>query len=284
MSISLFGLVEVAILGFVAWLITRSRSPELKRTYAELPKNATARRELLGIVVYAIAAQVVGAALGTFLGWGPISFHLAGSLHTSHESVAVSAAIGWAAYNLLVYVALPLMWMRRRYSRRDLWLTSRRPGNDLAVILTVLSLESAVQIAVYGEELLALSPEELIVGGLLAFSVSFVGTVLPTLVIVAALIVPRLLAITRSPTAAVIGGGVAYAALHTADGWTDYSSIPSAVVSFSLVFITYFGPGALKAYLTLRTTNAWVHAWAYHAVAPHLWADAPMFARMAGFR
>jgi len=32
--------------------------------------------------------------------------------------------------------------------------------------------------------------------------------------------------------------------------------------------------------VTLRTGNAWVHALGYHAMAPHVIADAPMIARV----
>ena len=40
----------------------------------------------------------------------------------------------------------------------------------------------------------------------------------------------------------------------------------------------------LKAFLTLRTGNAWVHAWAYHAIAPHTLLDTPLMVRVFGIR
>jgi len=30
-----------------------------------------------------------------------------------------------------------------------------------------------------------------------------------------------------------------------------------------------------KSVLTLRTGNAWVHVWAYHAIDPHVFIDTP---------
>jgi hypothetical protein len=42
-----------------------------------------------------------------------------------------------------------------------------------------------------------------------------------------------------------------------------------------VVFIQYFGPGMVKSVLTLRTGNAWVHVWAYHAIDPHVLIDTP---------
>jgi hypothetical protein len=32
----------------------------------------------------------------------------------------------------------------------------------------------------------------------------------------------------------------------------------------------------MKSYLTLRTANAWVHLWGYHAVTPHVTGDTTM--------
>jgi hypothetical protein len=46
-------------------------------------------------------------------------------------------------------------------------------------------------------------------------------------------------------------------------------------VSVSLLLLQYAGPGMVKAVLTLRTGNAWVHVWAYHAIAPHTLVDTP---------
>ena len=45
---------------------------------------------------------------------------------------------------------------------------------------------------------------------------------------------------------------------------------------------TFFGPGLIKSYLTLRTGNAWVHLWAYHAIAPHVISDTPVVVKIFG--
>jgi len=45
------------------------------------------------------------------------------------------------------------------------------------------------------------------------------------------------------------------------------------LISVLFVFLTFFPAGLMKSYLTLRTGNAWVHMWAYHAVTPHGMVD-----------
>lgn len=43
-----------------------------------------------------------------------------------------------------------------------------------------------------------------------------------------------------------------------------------------VVVLTFGSPGLMKFYLTLRTANAWVHLWGYHAITPHVTGDTPM--------
>jgi hypothetical protein len=54
------------------------------------------------------------------------------------------------------------------------------------------------------------------------------------------------------------------------------------VLSLIFVLLQYFGPGMIKSVLTLRTGNAWVHAFSYHAVAPHVIADTPLMVKVFG--
>ncbi len=42
--------------------------------------------------------------------------------------------------------------------------------------------------------------------------------------------------------------------------------------------------GQIEAVLTLRTGNAWVHVWAYHAFAPPALVDTPLMVRIFGIR
>jgi hypothetical protein len=42
------------------------------------------------------------------------------------------------------------------------------------------------------------------------------------------------------------------------------------------------GPGMMKSVLTLRTGNAWVHAFSYHAFAPHMFVDTPLVVKTFG--
>lgn len=281
---ALLVMVELAVLSLVVLLVTRGTRPTTADLLGGGPSPGAARRELGWLAGYLVLVQLLGAGLGQLGFDSPISFHLPGSVLGTEHPPTPWATLAWAGYNVTVYVVLPLAWFGRRYTRSELWLRSRRRGRDLLVIGLVLALESLAQLTVFGAAFLALTGTQISLGVLLALGLSFVGTVLPTLVVVASLVVPRVLAITRSPVTTIVAGGVVYAALHLFDGWTDYGSVPGAGWSLGLLMLQYLAPGMFKALLTLRTGNAWVHAWAYHAVAPHVWADAPLMVRIFGIR
>jgi hypothetical protein len=101
------------------------------------------------------------------------------------------------------------------------------------------------------------------------------GTVLPTMVFIYCILVPRYQRIFGSTTTVLLGG-LTYAAAHTFESWTIYDAPATIALSLSLVLLQYVGPGLLKTYLTLRTGNAWIHAIAYHGIAPHVVIDTPM--------
>jgi len=118
----------------------------------------------------------------------------------------------------------------------------------------------------------------------LTFGLYFFGTVLPTMILIYAILVPRLLKLTGSIATTVILGGVAYTLMHGLDAWLVFTSPTEAVLSVIFLFFTYFAPGMMKTVLTLRTGNAWVHVWAYHALAPHTLIDTPLMVKVFGIK
>lgn len=145
-----------------------------------------------------------------------------------------------------------------------------------------MALGSAVDLA--GGGFLKLSPHQMLVGGSLTFITHLLGTGLPVMVFIYAILFPRYMKLTASPATAVLLGAVSYAAVHIFEYWTRYDSIPHALLSVVFVLLTFFPPGLMKSYLTLRTANAWVHFWGYHAITPHVTADTPMLVNIFHIR
>lgn len=278
------GMLEVLLLiGLVVW-ITRHR--DSRAIVIQAVEGVHVRRETALLVSYGALALLGGIALGQALGIEPISFHLSGTLFGSHghDLVTPWTAVAWAGYNLIAYVIAPLLWLGRRISRDTLLLRSDNRRGDALLIGVVLGIESLVQVAALSDAIFGLGFRQVVLGAPLSLALYGLGTVLPTMIFIQALLVPRFLALTHSVPATVILGGVAYGAMHFPETWMVMTSPGNALVSAIFLGFTYLGPGMVKATLTLRTGNAWVHAWAYHAIAPHMLIDTPLIVRIFGIR
>lgn len=264
--------VALVIVGLVL-LVTRHR-PRVDLA-ARAPARPVALAETAALLGYAVAVTLGGLALGEAAGDHAISLHLPGSIHGLHgDHLAASWVALWAGYNVLFWAVLPYLAFRRRgYSTEQLNLRSADRRGDAVLILVVLVAESAIELGLVSSELLGLSPAQLAVGVPLAFLVNLVGTVLPVMVFVYAILLPRIARLTGSTTTTVILGGVAYAVIHLFESWAVYDTVAAGTLTLIFLFFQYFGPGLIKSVLTVRTGNAWVHVWAYHAVAPHVTLD-----------
>lgn len=275
------GLIEIFALMAMVWWLTRRRAiPDMA---ARAPDRPQAARETALIWSYSALAQAGGWVLGPALGYRPFSFHIAGTLVGCSQLASPGEVALWAGYNFTAFAVIPFLWFRRRYSAEQLNLRSSDRRGDVKVIVAVMIVESLVEIATF-PGLLQMSPRQLMLAAPLSFAVFLVGTVLPTMVLIYAILLPRYLKLTGSVPVTVILGGLSYAAMHIVEGWSVFSSPSDTALSLIFVVLTYFGPGMFKAYVTLRTGNAWVHAIGYHAIAPHVIADAPMIAKVFAIR
>jgi len=272
------GLIEIFVLMVLAFLLTRKRViPDMA---ARVPDRRVALRETVVVLAYATVGQVGGWIVGPALGYRPFSFHLAGAVFGCTATPGPAEVWIWALYNFVVFAVAPYLYFRRRYTSAELNLRSTNRRNDTLLILIVLAIESAFELSVFDKSILRLNPNQVLLGAPLSFAVFFIGTVLPTMVLIYAILLPRYLKLTGSTISAVLLGGLTYAAMHIVEGWSAFDSPRDTALSLIFVLLTYFGPGMIKSVLTLRTGNAWVHALGYHAIAPHVIVDAPLMVKI----
>jgi hypothetical protein len=272
------GLLEIFLLMIMTFFLTRKRLiPDMQ---ARAPERAAAGRETALMLGYAALGQIGGWILGPALGYRPFSFHIAGTLVGCAIEPSRAEVWVWALYNFLVFALLPYLFFRRRYSNRDLNLRSSDRRNDAVLILIVLVVESGFELAFFNKNMFSLSGHQILVGGPLTFFIFLIGTVLPTMVLIYCILLPRYLKLTGSAITTTLLGGLTYAAMHLVEGWSLFDTPRHAALSVIFVMLNYFGPGMIKSVLTLRTGNAWVHAISYHSVAPHLIVDSPLMVKV----
>jgi hypothetical protein len=278
---TIFGWLFALIFIAVTYALTRRRAiPDMA---SRAPNRVMALRETVGLWIYGAVVIAAGQIIGRrFLGEG-FGLHLNGSLFGMTRMTTPTQAWVWAFYNFVLFAMAPYLVFRARgYSHEALNLKSANLRNDTLVILVVLGIEASVELA--AGDFLKLSAHQMLAGGALSFVIHLLGTGLPVMIFIYAILMPRYARLTGSTAATVLLGAASYAAVHIFEYWTVYDSLPHALLSLIFVMLTFITPGLVKSYLTVRTGNAWVHLWGYHAIAPHVTSDTPMIVEIFRIR
>ena len=246
-----------------------------KRTWPKLgeraPQRQIALRETVGLWVYIAIVLLFGRWLGFYTFGAGIAMHLNGSLIGATRIQSPHEVYLWASYNFILLALIPYIVFRLRgYSREQLNLTSSNWKSDTLVILVVLAIGCFMDSR--GPNILQLTPHQRIAGGLVAFAIHLFLTDLPIMVLMYAILLPRY-ARLFSPATAFLLGAASYPAIHIFESFTRYDSLTHSLISAIFVFLFFFPPGVMKSFLTMRTGNAWVHMWGFHAISPHVTVD-----------
>ncbi len=232
-------LVALAMIGLIYLVTARRAVPDMA---ARAPAIAVARAETLGLVGYGIVAQIGGALLGHVVGHYAISLHMPGTIFGLSGPYTPREAIVWASYNFVAYAVLPFAYFRwrRGYTREQLNLRSNNLRADILLIVVVLIAESIIELTTLSSAIFSLSGTQLVFGVGLTFVLYFFGTVLPIMIFIYSILLPRYLKLTNSVALTIILGGLTYAAVHVGDSWGPQmrrvaSSICHGTVSASLL-------------------------------------------------
>jgi hypothetical protein len=261
--------------GLVALITRRRTMPDLA---VRAPERSVALRETVCLWVYGAIVLLAGRFLGLRYFGESIAMHLNGSLVGATRVQSPAEVYTWAAYNGILLAVIPYVMFRMRgYSNQQLNLKSSNLKSDLIVIAVVLAIGCFMDFTLAGN-FLKLTHHQQIVGGLLSLIFHLFGTDLPVMIFIYAIMVPRYAKLT-TPVTAFLLGAASYPAMHVFESWTRYDSVAHAVLSVIVVFLIFFPPGVMKSFLTLRTGNAWVHVWGFHAISPHVTVDTRLIVR-----
>jgi hypothetical protein len=256
-------------IGLVALITRRRPMPDLAE---RAPERGVALRETLLLWIYGAVVLLGGRFIGLHFFRAAIALHLNGSLVGATRMQSPEEVYAFAAYNGIFFALIPYVVFRLRgYSHEQLNLRSANWKNDTIVIFAVMGIGCFIDFAFDGN-FSRLTHHQQIVGGLLSFIFHLFGTDLPVMIFIYAILQPRYAKLT-APVTAFLLGAASYPALHVFESWTRYDTLAHAVLSVIVVFLTFFPPGVMKSFLTIRTGNAWVHMWGFHAISPHVTVD-----------
>jgi hypothetical protein len=256
-------------IGLVALITRRRPMPDLAE---RAPERGVALRETLLLWIYGAVVLLGGRFIGLHFFRAAIALHLNGSLVGATRMQSPEEVYAFAAYNGIFFALIPYVVFRLRgYSHEQLNLRSANWKNDTIVIFAVMGIGCFIDFAFDGN-FSRLTHHQQIVGGLLSFIIHLFGTDLPVMIFIYAILQPRYAKLT-APVTAFLLGAASYPALHVFESWTRYDTLAHAVLSVIVVFLTFFPPGVMKSFLTIRTGNAWVHMWGFHAISPHVTVD-----------
>lgn len=262
---TMLGVSYLVFLAMIAWLTRRRPTIDFA---ARLRTTQRSKTEVATLLAYVAVGLAVSAALG-------FGFHPEGAVYGPINPPTRNDFIGWAAFNLTVFGLVPYVWIRSRgYTNRDLGLRSANRGADLRLIGIVMAVEAIQELTVF-TDIFDLTVRQVLIGMPLSFAIHLAGTGIPIMICIYAILVPRYHQLTNSHVATTVLGGLTYAAFHITEYWATFDTNRLAIVSIVLVFTQFTGPGMIKTFLTIRTGNAWVHVWAYHAIVPHVTIDTP---------
>ncbi|MFZ0738601.1 MAG: hypothetical protein WA002_01255 [Candidatus Acidiferrales bacterium] len=259
------------LMGIIHFLTRRRAIPDLA---ARAPAKDVALRELVLLWTYGACVMTAGKFIGErFFGEG-IGLHLNGSLFEATRGQPPPEVWTWAVYNFVLFAVVPFIVFRARgYSREALNLKSANLRNDTLVIVVVLAIMCALDLTLGPLLRMGFSARQLLEGGAISFVVHLLGTGLPVMIFIYAIMLPRYMKLTGSVATTTLLGALSYGVVHLLEFWTVYDSVEHAILSVIFVLLTFVPPGLVKSYLTLRTGNAWVHLWAFHAISPHVTVD-----------
>jgi hypothetical protein len=255
-------------IGIVALLTRRRPIPDLAE---RAPERRIALKETVALWIYGAVVLVAGRIIGLHYFGEGIALHLNGSLVGATRVQSPAEVYSWALYNGILLALIPYVVFRLRgYSKRSLNLKSSNLKNDVLVIVVVLAISIGLDLT--GPNILQLTRHQQLVGGSLSFLLHLAGTDLPVMIFIYSILLPRYEKLC-SPMTSFLLGAASYPTMHIFESWTRYDSPSHSVLSVVLVYMTFFPPGLMKSFLTIRTGKAWVHLWAFHAISPHVTVD-----------
>lgn len=271
MSLVSFYIPIVLVSVFLLLYLTRKRA-SVKWEDLFAVNKSTAKREAWIAVVYLLSTQVI---LSLVFDQG---LHFPGADVYTAGSHNVGDVALWMALYTLVYVVLPILWLRHKgFSFKKLF-ASFRWLRDLWILVVYWAFDFFGPIFAGATDFTqGMTASQYALGVPLGVLVNTFGAGLPVVVMMHLIFIPRVAVLVNNKLTVILLGGLFYAGFSLFDPGVDYSTLQTALTSITFVVMTQTLVGMGKATFTVVTGNPFIHFVTLHIISARIPFDTGMY-------
>ncbi len=234
--------------------------------------KATAKKEAWISVLYLLITQVI---LGFVFNMG---LHFPGTDIYVTGSHAQADVFIWIITYTFIYTVIPLYWLKRRgFSLRKLF-ASFKWIRDLWIIIVYWAIDFFGPILAGSTDFFGgITASQYAQGIPLGIVINSLGAGLPVVVMMHMIFIPRVAVLIENKLTVILLGGLFYSLFSLFDQGVNYSSLSSALTSFTYIVMTQTLVGMGKATFTVVTGNPFIHFITLHVVSARVPFDTRMY-------
>ena len=262
----------LALCVFLLLYLTRGRDAFDWETLYALNREK-AGVEVLAAFIYLLVTQLV---LGLFF---DVGLHFPGPHVYESGSFAYQHVVVWTLVNTVVYVLVPLLWLRGQGLNLVEFMRALQWRRNIWILIAFWALDFFGPI-IGGVPFFSLTAEQYLVGIPTSILVNTFGAGLPVVILMHVVVIPRLMLICESKLVVISIAGLFYAIFSLFDPGVDYSTLNMATLSVTYIVMTQMLVGMGKATFTVVTANPFIHFVTLHVLSARVPFDTAMYAEI----
>ena len=262
----------LALCVFLLLYLTRGRDAFDWETLYALNREQ-AGVEVLAAFIYLLVTQLV---LGLFF---DVGLHFPGPHVYESGSFAYQHVVVWTLVNTVVYVLVPLLWLRGQGLNLVGFMRALQWRRNIWILIAFWALDFYGPI-IGGVPFFSLTAEQYLVGIPTSILVNTFGAGLPVVILMHVVVIPRLMLIYESKLVVISIAGLFYAIFSLFDPGVDYSTLNMATLSVTYIVMTQMLVGMGKATFTVVTANPFIHFVTLHVLSARVPFDTAMYAEI----
>ena len=262
----------LALCVFLLLYLTRGRDAFDWETLYALNREQ-AGVEVLAAFIYLLVTQLV---LGLFF---DVGLHFPGPHVYESGSFAYQHVVVWTLVNTVVYVLVPLLWLRGQGLNLVEFMRALQWRRNIWILIAFWALDFYGPI-IGGVPFFSLTAEQYLVGIPTSILVNTFGAGLPVVILMHVVVIPRLMLIYESKLVVISIAGLFYTIFSLFDPGVDYSTLNMATLSVTYIVMTQMLVGMGKATFTVVTANPFIHFVTLHVLSARVPFDTAMYAEI----